>query len=160
MGYNSGMLSSWNKIMVLFSLIVYSTIYYVSYINRILPKGNNIFIRKYTRKETSTLCESRFCTLGNIGLIKEGFYLSHCEISNMMDLTAMFLLRLSHTILSESILLLIELTQAYWLSPENRLHSPPPLLTHAKKSCSNSKHVSNHKTQCGKLSSLWLRNIL
>lgn len=68
-GYNSGMISSWNN--DFFSpQIVYSTIYYISYINRILPKGNNIFIRKYTRKETSTLCESRLCTLGNLGLIQ------------------------------------------------------------------------------------------
>lgn len=151
------MLSSSNEIIVLFSLTVceYSTIYYISCTHSISSKGNNVFIREYT-KRTPALCESRFHALGKLGLIKGGFFFSHCEISDMMGLTAILPPNLPHTILSEI------RPPTCWAHPsllteprkQTPLSSSPS--DSCRKSCSNSKHVSNHKTWCGKLSSLWL----
>lgn len=54
-----------------------------------------------TLKNILTLCESRFCALGKLGLINDRFYFSRCEIPSVIDVTAILLLNLPHTILSE-----------------------------------------------------------
>lgn len=62
--------------------------------------SNNILVKEFTVKKT-ILQNDRYCALGKHALKKVRFYFSHCEISNMMDMTAFYALDLLHTILSE-----------------------------------------------------------